>query len=201
MSLADKVDNEIRETLNIEDIKSLDMSNSKSVNFINELRRTNINIDKLNTDDINYISFKNSEVKILSIATDNPDNKIIAYEYNGKYLLLKSSKSKGFFNVKTIDGNDFIKVIGNEKTPLEYIENSSINSFSNYVYSEHITAHKNSSSNARVEACCRNYDYTGCVNCTVDGNGLVWVLISAVAPEVNVAIMISCIGAGPDAWC
>ena len=202
VSLSEKVDSETRETLNIDEIKTLNKNNPISLGLINEIKKNNIGLDKLDTDNINYISFLNTDVNIISIGTDNPNNKIIAYEFNGKYSLLRSSKVENLYNIQSLDKNDFIKVIENKSPSLEFVANSSVNSFSNYVYSEQLLAHKSSSYGHRTEdTCCRNYNYTGCVNCTVGGNGLVWILLGAIAPEINVAIMVSCIGAGPDAWC
>ena len=200
LSLSSKLDNKVRESLNISDIKKIEKDNHMAINLISELKKVGININKLNLSNINYISFTNSELNIISITENNSKSKLLAIEYNGKYSILKSSLVGTLNQIKTIDGNDFLTLIDDKNGSItrNFKKNDAINKFSNYIYNQKQLKHKKSTHN-KTETCCRNYDYAGCMSCTVPSH--MWLIYAAIAPEIDLAIAISCIGAGPNAWC
>jgi hypothetical protein len=200
LSLSSKVDNKTRESLNISNIMKIEKDNQIAINFISELEKEGININKLNLDNINTISFSNSKISIFSISENNSKSKLMAIEYDGKYTLLKSNLVENFNEIRTIDGNIFLKLTKDEKGLItrSFLDNEAISKFSNYVYTKNQLKHKNSTSH-KTATCCRNYDYVGCMQCTVPSHLVI--IFAWLAPEIDLAIAISCIGAGPDAWC
>lgn len=196
------LDNQTKEKLNISNFENIESQSTEAINFINELKKQSISTVNLDLDKINYMTFTNSSVKIISIPISGTSEKLLAYNFNDKYVVLKSIENGNQLNISTIDNNSFIEASNNNSLVIEKtFDNNAINDFSNMVYS---SENKSSDSNlSSREEYCRSMSYTKCARCTVEniyGNGFIFVVASAFLPELSVAVLASCIGSGPNSW-
>lgn len=182
----------------ISEIKNIDENSQIAIDFINEISRNSIDTSVLDLDDITQILFYDYETTVISIGYKNSSDKIIAYEHNDEYVLLLSKNVSNNYEITTLDGNNFIDVVHfpenkNAEITKTY-NNGLVTSFSDSIYSDEYASRGG-------DVCCRKRDYVGCVQCSTFDNGLLNVLIGALVPELAVAVLASCIGAGPNAWC
>lgn len=202
MRKTNDLDNETKEKLNISSFENIESQSTEAINFINELKKQSVSIINLDVEKINYMTFTNSPVKIISIPISGTNEKLLAYNFNDKYVVLKSIENGNHLTVSTLDNNSFIEASNNNSLIIENtFDNNLINNFSNMVYySQPENSNNNQSSR---EQYCREMSYTNCVRCTVEniyGNGFIFVVSAAFLPELNVAVLASCIGSGPNSW-
>lgn len=195
------LDNQTKEKLNISNFENIKSQSTEAINFINELKKQSISIINLDVEKINYMTFTNSPVKIISIPISGTNEKLLAYNFNDKYVVLKSIENGNQLTISTIDNNSFIEASNNDSLIFENtFNNNLINNFSNMVYSSQA---KNSNNSQFREQYCREMSYTNCARCTVEniyGNGFIFIISSAFLPELSVAVLASCIGSGPNSW-
>lgn len=182
----------------ISDIKNIDKNSQIATDFINEISRNSIDTSVLDLDDITQILFYDYETTVISIGYKHSSDKIIAYEHNDEYVLMQSTNVSNNYEITTIDGNNFIDVVHfpenkNAEITKTY-DNNLVTSFSDSIYTDEYASKSG-------DVCCRKRGYVGCVQCSTFDNGLLNVLIGALVPELAVAVLVSCIGAGPNAWC
>ncbi|WP_130736315.1 hypothetical protein [Flavobacterium sp. J27] len=203
MRSSNDLDEQTKEALNISDFYKSE--SQETVNFINALDSQNINISNLNYDDINLMTFSNLEVELYSVSIKNSSEKLLAYKFEDNYAVLKSKDNNGFVDIKTIDNNNFINtsyIINESNNKLnvnQIFDNSVVNTFSNNVYDVLYSKRQASS-----EECCRHMSYTNCARCIVEniyGNSFWFMVGTYFVPELSAAMLISCIGSGPNSFC
>jgi hypothetical protein len=176
--------------------------------FIKELISLGYTENQLDLEKIKRIVCIDSKVTILSIPLKGTKNSIVSYCYDEKYAVFVASIEKDKMKYESaVDGELFVSaVISDNKIYFDTInKNSMINTFSNYVYEKEnkLTRQKESGGIKSTPAdCCRKESsYTDCVTCSVRVFGVWGFIAYCIAPEILAAIMASCIGAGPNAWC
>ena len=194
---------EVMEKLNISTFYNLDNNDVESLNFIKEIEEKNITTSDLDLDEINIITFTNSNVKIISVPVKNSNQKILAYNFKNDYVLLKSFNDGENISIKTLDGNKIYesKIENNNLYISEVFDNSLVDDFSNDVY---LKALNETGIDESSDTCCRKMSYRYCVRCTVNElfGGIIYLsVVTYFAPEVTVAVFASCIGSGPKSFC
>lgn len=187
---------------------------SEKTDFLSKINDTEIDIKKLNTNEIKKFYLNNSDVLIYSIPFVDSNKKIIAYRYDELYYftLSETNKTKGVTEYKfnTLNNDLFYSIELNDENKLGTInvaKNSTFNLFSddvNNLFSKKYHTFKSNSLKKDAECCRKESDWDDCLTCTINYCGSKWWCAAGLVvagPEALAAFAVSCVGANSDAWC
>jgi hypothetical protein len=189
-------------------------NNKERETIINTAQEKGVDLNTLNVKDVKKFYLNNTDILMYSISMKESEKEMFVYQYDDLYQIsiidLCQIGNKQQFTLKTLDNQLVYSLqLDNENRMGNFVreQNSEMKTFSNDIYDLRVEKYNLKITTTAVadDDCCRHESgWSDCVDCSVEACGKSWacvVSIVASGSAVVAGFAVSCIGAGPSAWC
>jgi hypothetical protein len=187
-------------------------NNKERETIINAVRDKGVDLNTLNVKDVKKFYLNNTDILMYSISMKESEKEMFIYQYADLYHVniveLSPIGNKRQFILKTLDNQLVYSLqLDNENRIGNFIveKNPEMKTFSKDVYDLRVKEYNLKTTAVAEDDCCRHESgWSDCVDCSVEACGRSFFCVASIVASgsaVVAGIAVSCIGAGPNAWC